>query len=412
MSLPPSPSEPQGHSPADMPPPPPAGNGFVPLSPGANGQPNQPSQSGQPSQPSQSGQPAAPAYPPPAYGQPAYGQPGQPAAPSQGGQPGQPGQNGAMPYAQTAYGQAAPGGQPGQNGAMPYAQTAYGQAAPGGQPNQNGAMPYAQTAYGQQPAYGQPYYPPAGGSKPDSPLVQALKAFFPTFLDIHRAKTLEALQRNAALKHWWWVTALLFSLAVGLSFSVNVARNPHIMASFSPFGNPMPYWVLTFGYWFLCFFVFTILTFLIVLVRVLLVMATAGVQHAKFGFVPAASTVSTGLVLPTLVLGVMLVIELLPLPFITPLLVWLLMIFFSGGMFMLELVISTSLRAIPGNTRSDVLWHGVFYTLWIVFATLIVVFGFIPTSTSATFNSGKEIMGSQIEHGVNDLLGNLFQPRY
>ncbi|WP_279058188.1 adhesin [Mobiluncus mulieris] len=403
MSLPPSPSEPQGHSPADMPPPPSAGNGFVPLSPGANGQPNQPSQSGQP---------AAPAYPPPAYGQPAYGQPGQPAAPSQGGQPGQPGQNGAMPYAQTAYGQAAPGGQPGQNGTMPYTQTAYGQAAPGGQPNQNGTMPYAQTAYGQQPAYGQPYYPPAGGSKPDSPLVQALKAFFPTFLDIHRAKTLEALQRNAALKHWWWVTALLFSLAVGLSFSVNVARSPHIMASFSPFGNPMPYWVLTFGYWFLCFFVFTILTFLIVLVRVLLVMATAGVQHAKFGFVPAASTVSTGLVLPTLVLGVMLVIELLPLPFITPLLVWLLMIFFSGGMFMLELVISTSLRAIPGNTRSDVLWHGVFYTLWIVFATLIVVFGFMPTSTSATFNSGKEIMGSQIEHGVNDLLGNLFQPRY
>ena len=368
MSLPPSPSEPQGHSPADMPPPPSAGNGFVPLSPGANGQPNQPGQSGQPNQPSQSGQPAAPAYPPPAYGQPAYGQPGQPAAPSQGGQPGQPGQNGTMPY--------------------------------------------AQTAYGQQPAYGQPYYPPAGGSKPDSPLVQALKAFFPTFLDIHRAKTLEALQRNAALKHWWWVTALLFSLAVGLSFSVNVARSPHIMASFSPFGNPMPYWVLTFGYWFLCFFVFTILTFLIVLVRVLLVMATAGVQHAKFGFVPAASTVSTGLVLPTLVLGVMLVIELLPLPFITPLLVWLLMIFFSGGMFMLELVISTSLRAIPGNTRSDVLWHGVFYTLWIVFATLIVVFGFMPTSTSATFNSGKEIMGSQIEHGVNDLLGNLFQPRY
>ncbi len=403
MSLPPSPSEPQGHSPADMPPPPPAGNGFVPLSPGANGQPNQPGQSGQP---------AAPAYPPPAYGQPAYGQPGQPAAPSQGGQPGQPGQNGAMPYAQTAYGQAAPGGQPNQNGTMPYTQTAYGQAAPGGQPNQNGTMPYAQTAYGQQPAYGQPYYPPAGGSKPDSPLVQALKAFFPTFLDIHRAKTLEALQRNAALKHWWWVTALLFSLAVGLSFSVNVARSPHIMASFSPFGNPMPYWVLTFGYWFLCFFVFTILTFLIVLVRVLLVMATAGVQHAKFGFVPAASTVSTGLVLPTLVLGVMLVIELLPLPFITPLLVWLLMIFFSGGMFMLELVISTSLRAIPGNTRSDVLWHGVFYTLWIVFATLIVVFGFMPTSTSATFNSGKEIMGSQIEHGVNDLLGNLFQPRY
>ncbi|MCU9969795.1 adhesin [Mobiluncus mulieris] len=397
MSLPPNPSEPQGHSPADMPPPPPAGNGFVPLSPGANGQPNQPGQSGQP---------AAPAYPPPAYGQPAYGQP---AAPSQGGQPGQ---NGTMPYAQTAYGQAAPGGQPNQNGTMPYAQTAYGQAAPGGQPNQNGTMPYAQTAYGQQPAYGQPYYPPAGGSKPDSPLVQALKAFFPTFLDIHRAKTLEALQRNAALKNWWWVTALLFSLAVGLSFSVNVARSPHIMASFSPFGNPMPYWVLTFGYWFLCFFVFTILTFLIVLVRVLLVMATAGVQHAKFGFVPAASTVSTGLVLPTLVLGVMLVIELLPLPFITPLLVWLLMIFFSGGMFMLELVISTSLRAIPGNTRSDVLWHGVFYTLWIVFATLIVVFGFIPTSTSATFNSGKEIMGSQIEHGVNDLLGNLFQPRY
>ncbi|MBB5846977.1 hypothetical protein F4555_001773 [Mobiluncus mulieris] len=405
MSLPPSPSEPQGHSPADMPPPPPAGNGFVPLSPGANGQPNQPGQSGQP---------AAPAYPPPAYGQPAYGQPGQPAAPSQGGQPGQPAapSQGGQPGQPAAPSQGGQPGQPGQNGAMPYAQTAYGQAAPGGQPNQNGAMPYAQTAYGQQPAYGQPYYPPAGGSKPDSPLVQALKAFFPTFLDIHRAKTLEALQRNAALKHWWWVTALLFSLAVGLSFSVNVARNPHIMASFSPFGNPMPYWVLTFGYWFLCFFVFTILTFLIVLVRVLLVMATAGVQHAKFGFVPAASTVSTGLVLPTLVLGVMLVIELLPLPFITPLLVWLLMIFFSGGMFMLELVISTSLRAIPGNTRSDVLWHGVFYTLWIVFATLIVVFGFMPTSTSATFNSGKEIMGSQIEHGVNDLLGNLFQPRY
>lgn len=319
------------------------------------------------------------------------------ALPGQAGQAGQAGQSAPSAYTPLAY------GQPGQP-AYGQPQPTYGQP---GQPGQPAAAPYAQPAYGQsgQPAYGQPYFAAASGPKADGDFVKALKSIFPTFLDIHQGKTLEALQRNTALKHWWWVMALLFSLAVGLSYSVNVARSPHILASFSPLGNPMPYWILGFGYWFLCFFVITILTFLIVLVRVLLVMATAGAQRTKYGFVPAASTVGTGLVLPTLVLGAMLVIELLPLPFITPLLVWLLLIFFSGGMFMLELVISTSLRAIPGNTRSDVLWHGVFYTLWIVFATLIVVFGFFPTVTAAIQGS----FDGTVENGVNHMLGQLFQ---
>lgn len=393
MSLPPNPSEPQGHSPADMPPPP-ANGGFTPLSPsGTNGSNLAAGMSAQPGQ-------AAP-YTSPTYGQATYSQPGQTGQAGQPAygqpQPAQPGttvQHGTTPYGQPNY------GQPGQPTATSYAQPAYAQPAYG-QPAQPGAAPYG------QPVYSQPYYP-SGSPKADSAFVKALKSIFPTFLDVHRGKTLEALQRNAALKHWWWVMALLFSLAVGLSYSVNVARSPHIMASFSPFGNPMPYWILGFGYWFLCFFVFTVLAFLIILLRVLLVMATAGAQRTKFGFVPAASTVGTGLVLPTLVLTATLVIELLPLPFITPLLAGLLQIFFSGGMFMLELVISTSLRAIPGNTRSDVLWHGVFYTLWIVFAVLIVAFGFIPTSAAAIQGS----VGDMIGGGINDLLGGLLHQRY
>lgn len=271
-------------------------------------------------------------------------------------------------------------------------------------PEQNYQGPYPQN----YPNYQEPYPPAQRYQTPkvDGNFVLALKAILPTLRDLHQGNTLQAIQRNAGLAHWWWVSSLAFSLIAGISFATLTARWPSITASFLPvIGSVTPYSFLSFGYWLMCFFVYTLLVILILLIRVLLVMASAATQRVQYGFKNSASTVGTGLVLPAWALLAMLVIELLPIPLVTPLLVSLLQIFTIGGLFMMELIISTALRTIPGNTRSDVLWHSVFYTLWIVFVTLVLIFGYFPTATTAMVNSGRET----IQNGISNMSHNLLE---
>lgn len=262
---------------------------------------------------------------------------------------------------------------------------------------------------GQQPyggSYPPPYYPQPAQPKVPGEFMAALKAFWPTFVKIHQAKTLEALAHNASLKHWWWVITLGFSVISGLAFSVFVARFAHIYANdfvnafTSRFGvsGVMPYSTLSFQYWLLCFFVFTILAFLVVILRILLVWATAASQRAPYGFAKSASAVATGLVLPSLALAILFIIEMLPIPFLTALLVNLVLISYFGAMFMLELVISVALKAIPENQNSDVLRHGIFYTLWLILAALIIAIAGFPTASVATFGTVSDATRGFVEN--------------
>nr|WP_282920958.1 hypothetical protein [Mobiluncus sp. Marseille-Q7826] len=349
-------------------------------------QPSQPEQPGfAPAQPAAPMQPVAPSVMPPVSYQPMPPAPVQPMPPAAGpAMPPAPGQPMGVP-------QAAGQPVPPVTGAQPM--VGYTNQIPGGAPGQGGiyiAMP-----------------------KQDGEFMKALKAIFPTFKRIHKSQGDQVVLENLQLKAWWWVMFLLFSLISGLAYSVGVARSADLMvggfinglSNSIGAGSISPYSILSFGYWFLVFFVAIIVSFVAVILRAVFVKATVATFKGDMTFLQCCNVVATGLVLPTIALAAIFVIELLPIPFLTMLLVVLLTIAFLGGLFMMELLISAAIRNITRTEKTTALWHSMFLVLCLACFTFVYLILGFTTTTIAIGSSAVSAGTGMVQEGLDNMGG-------
>lgn len=373
-----------------------------------------------PPPPEPTNQPAQPPAAQPA--QPPVAQPAQPPAaqPAPSAQP--PAQQPASPFAP-----------PAQQPASPFAPP----AAPA-QPAPTGSIPTSaqpvQPGYGvqsaSQPGATQPVVgymsqipgaaPGQGGvymavPKQNGEFAKALKAIFPTFKRMHQSQGDQAVLDNQQLKAWWWVMFLLFSLLSGLAFSVFVARSADIsvgsiinsVSNSFGYGSVSPYSILSFGYWFLLFFVYALVTFIAVLLRALFVKATAATAKGSLSFTQAANVVATGLVLPAFATAAIFIIELLPIPVLTPLLVIVLLTMFCYSLFMMELLINTAMRSVAKIEKTTILSHTLFLYLWSICLGILFLILISPTTYKAITDSFSSSI-SDVQNGIfNNFLHNM-----
>lgn len=251
--------------------------------------------------------------------------------------------------------------------------------------------------------------------KQDGEFVKALKAIFPTFKRMHQSQGDQVVLDNQQLKAWWWVMFLLFSLLSGLAFSVFVARSADISVgsiinSFSNsfgYGSVSPYSILSFGYWFLLFFVYTLVTFIAVILRALFVKATAATAKGSLSFTQAANVVATCLVLPAFATAAIFIVELLPIPLLTALLVIILITMFCYSLFMMELLINTAMRSVAKIEKTTILSHTLFLCLWSICLGILFVVLISPTTLKAITDSFSSSI-SDVQNGIfNNFMHNM-----
>lgn len=368
---------------------------------------NQPAPGGAPAPQPNAMPPAPPAQPPaPQPAQPPAAQPApsaQPPAPQPASPFAPPAQQPASPFAPPA----APA-QPAPTGSIPApaqpVQPGFGaQTAP--QPGATQPMVgYMSQIPGAAPGQGGVYM---AVPKQNGDFAKALQAILPTFKRMHQSQGDQAVLENQQLKAWWWVMFLLFSLLSGLAFSVFVARSADISVgsiinSFSNsfgYGSVSPYSILSFGYWFLLFFVYTLATFIAVILRALFVKATVATAKGSLSFTQAANVVATGLVLPAFATAAIFIVELLPIPVLTPLLVIVLLTMFCYSLFMMELLINTAMRSVAKIEKTTVLSHTLFLYLWSVCLGILFVILISPATWKALTDSFSSSIGD-INNGL------------
>lgn len=373
-----------------------------------------------PPPPEPTNQPAQPPAAQPA--QPQVAQPAQPPAaqPAPSAQP--PAQQPASPFAPPAQQPASPFAPP----AAPAQPTPTGSIPAPAQPVQPGfgAQPASQPG-ATQPVVGYmsqiPGAAPGQGGvymavpKQNGEFAKALKAIFPTFKRMHQSQGDQAVLDNQQLKAWWWVMFLLFSLLSGLAFSVFVARSADIsvgsiinsVSNSFGYGSVSPYSILSFGYWFLLFFVYALVTFIAVLLRALFVKATAATAKGSLSFTQAANVVATGLVLPAFATAAIFIIELLPIPVLTPLLVIVLLTMFCYSLFMMELLINTAMRSVAKIEKTTILSHTLFLYLWSICLGILFLILISPTTYKAITDSFSSSI-SDVQNGIfNNFLHNM-----
>lgn len=247
-----------------------------------------------------------------------------------------------------------------------------------------GSVPYPPQGVAQVPqtspyTANMPGYPMP--PRADSDFVLALKAIWPTFIGMHKSEGQARVKANSELKQWWWVMMLIFSLLVGLSASVLVARSADLLSGgFIRASGIGSYSILNFGYWFLCFFVFTAVAFAVVLCRAGLALAAAQTRGTTISFTQVASIVATGLVLPSFVLAFMFVIALLPIPVVTTLVISLLQLLLLASFLMLELIIFGGLKDFYPQDKSPEMHHTIFFVIWTLCAGLAIGLFAAPTA--------------------------------